>query len=250
MDNTFDKMFYSEGNLIAGVDESGVSDIAGPLIAACVVLPKIDLQKDDLRIFEVNDSKQVPERYRDKHAEIIWQTALAIGIGEVQPTEIAYLGRMASVRIAMFRAVSACRDSRGRTVRPDFIMIDKIDDSILPIGIKQNLVDQGDTKSLCIAAASVVAKVYRDKIMLKLHERFPYYDWISNKGYPCENHFKGIDSHGVQIGIHRIKNWPFIKNPSLPEEKRWERRRALWKKKTVVGLYKETDNLLYKQKKQ
>ena len=251
MDNTFDKMFYTEGNLIAGIDESGVSDIAGPLVAACVILPKIDIQKDDLRIFEVNDSKQIPEKYRDKHAEIIWQSALAIGIGEVQPAEMDYLGRLGAIRLAMFRAVSACRDSRGRTMRPDFILIDKVDNKYLPIGIKQQHIEQGDAKSLCVAAASVVAKVYRDKIMLKLHERYPQYDWNSNKGYPCESHFKGIDTHGVQIGIHRVKRWPFIKNPSLPEDRsKWEQRRKVWKKVTTIALYAETDPQLLRQKRQ
>lgn len=250
MDNTFDKMYYNEGSLIAGIDESGVSDIAGPLVAACVILPKIDLQKDDLRIFEVNDSKQIPEKYRDKHAEVIWQTAMAIGIGEVQPSEIDYLGRLSAIHVAMFRAVSACRDARGKTVRPDFILIDRVDSKYLPLNIKQLHVEQGDTKSLCIAAASIVAKVYRDKIMLRLHERYPQYDWISNKGYPCEAHFRGMDSHGVQIGIHRIKRWPFIKNPSLPEDRsKWEQRRKLWKKVTTLALHQETDAQLLKQKK-
>lgn len=250
MDNTFDKMFYSEGNLIAGVDESGVSDIAGPLVAACVILPKIDIQKDDLRIFEVNDSKQIPEKYRDKHAEIIWQSAIAIGIGEVQPAEMDYLGKATSIRVAMFRAISACRNAHGKAVRPDLILIDRVDNTYLPIKIKQNLIEYGDEKSLCIAAASVVAKVYRDKIMIRLHERYPHYDWISNKGYPCENHFKGIDEYGVQIGIHRIRRWPFVKNPSLQEERqKWESRRLLWKKVTVTALNTETDPKLLKLKR-
>lgn len=238
MDNTFDKMYYNEGKLIAGIDESGVSDIAGPLVAACVILPQIDIQKDDLRIFEVEDSKKIPEKYRKHHAEVIWQSAIAIGIGEVSPSDIDYFGVIESTKLAMYRAIAACRlTSKGKLITPDFLMIDKINKLHLNVKPRQVLIEQGDTKSLCIASASIVAKVYRDEIMVKLHNTLPYYDWISNKGYPCENHFKGIDEHGVQIGIHRIKRWPFIKNPSLQEDHRtWEKRRKLWKRMTLKSI--------------
>lgn len=252
MDNTFDKMFYPEGRLIAGIDESGVSDIAGPLVAACVILPHIDVQKDDLRIFEVDDSKKIPEKYRKQHAEVIWQTAIAIGIGEVQPADIDYLGAIEATKLAMYRAIAACSSvAKGKTLTPDFVMIDKINNFYLNLKMRQTLIEQGDTKSLCIASASVVAKVYRDEIMLKLHNHFPYYDWISNKGYPCESHFKGIDTHGVQIGIHRIKKWPFIKNPSLPEDHTlWEKRRKQWKKTTLKKMQIEAAPELWQQRPQ
>jgi len=247
MDNTFDKMFYHEGTLIGGIDETGVSDIAGPLVAACVILPKIDVQKDDLKIFEIDDSKNIPEKYRKRHAEVIWQTAKGIGIGEVQPAEIDYLGSIGAIKLAMYRSVAACSTiAKGNTIHPDYLMIDRVANLQIPVKIRQSLIEQGDTKSLCIAAASIVAKVYRDEIMIKLHERFPYYNWISNKGYPTEKHFKGIDTHGVQIGIHRIKRWPFIKNPSLEEEyAKWERRRNLWKKTTSKILKLEADEHLW-----
>lgn len=250
MDNTFDKMFYHEGELIAGIDESGVSDIAGPLVAACVILPKIDVHKDDLRIFEIDDSKKIPEKYRKKHAEVIWQTAIGIGIGEVQPSEVDYLGSISATKLAMFRSIVACTTTaKGKTIKPDFIMVDKISNFSVPVKIRQKLIEQGDNKSLCIAAASIVAKVYRDEIMIKLHERFPYYDWISNKGYPCENHFKGIDTNGVQIGLHRIKRWPFIKNPSLAEDHtQWEKRRGLWKKITLRKMQQEVGEKLWSSK--
>lgn len=252
MDNTFDKMYYSEGNLIAGLDESGVSDIAGPLVAACVILPKIDLQKDDLKIFEIDDCKKIPEKYRKRHAETIWQSALGIGIGEVQPSEIDYLGRIEAIKLAMYRAVAACRSpAKGKAVLPDLLMIDKVERMWLPIDISQKIIQGGDTKSLCIAAASIVAKVYRDDIMLRLHERFPHYDWISNKGYPCENHFRGIDSQGVQIGVHRTKRWPFKKNPKMQEDqKQWDRRRAQWRKITSRNLHKEASQDLLSTAKQ
>lgn len=241
MDNTFDKLFYGEGKLIAGVDESGVSDIAGPLVAACVILPQIDPQRDDLQIFEVNDSKKVPEKFRKKLAEIIWQSAIGIGIGEVQPSEMDFLGRSASTRIAMERAVMACKTTgKGKPIRPDFLLIDRAEGVSVRNGIRQRLIRDGDQKSLCVASASIVAKVYRDEIMARLHERYPFYDWIKNKGFPCESHFKGLDSHGIQFGIHRIRRWPFVTNASMPEKHaQWQKRRKVWREATEKSVLKE-----------
>lgn len=240
MDNTFDKVYYGRGELIAGIDESGVSDIAGPLVAACVILPKIDVHSDDLRIFEVDDSKKIPEKYRKKHAEVIWQTAIGIGIGEVQPAEIDYFGKQAATRLAMLRAVVACRTTgKGKLIKPHFLLVDRAEGVKVPITIPQMHIKEGDQKSLCIAAASVVAKVYRDDIMVKLHERYPYYGWLSNKGYPCDAHFRGIDEHGVQVGIHRIKRWPFISHKAIKEEPGWDQRRRHWRTATERALGKE-----------
>lgn len=232
MDSTYDKMYYHHGELIGGVDEAGVSDIAGPLVAACVVLPKIDLQRDDLRIFEVNDSKAIPEKYRKQHAEVVWQVALGIGIGEVHPYEIDYLGKYAATSLAMLRSIAACRKitASKSPLKPDYLLIDG--ERPVNTSIKHKYIPHADTKSLCVAAASVVAKVYRDEIMIKYHEQYPYYGWDSNKGYPCENHFKGIDTHGVQIGIHRIRSWPFVPSKKIKEISSWRKRRLLWRRTT------------------
>lgn len=237
MDATFDKMFYGEGNNIAGIDESGVSDIAGPLIASCVILPKIDLQQHNLKIFEVNDSKKIPEKYLMAHAAVIWEVAEAIGIGEVSPAEVDYLGKHHASSLAMLRALSACKRTSGTKspLQPDFIMVD----GTRPVKthIKQQCIKQGDTKSMCIAAASIVAKVYRNDVMTRLHNEFPWYDWIHNKGYPCENHFMGLDERGIQVGIHRVKFWPFIPNPKHAENKsKWKKRRYLWRRLTEKNL--------------
>lgn len=240
MDNTFDKMFYAEGDLIGGIDESGVSDIAGPLIAACVILPKIDLKKDDLRIFDIDDCKRIPKRLRKKQAEIVWESALAIGIGEVSPSEFDFLGSIKARQIAMVRALVACKSTaRGKPTQPNFLLVDG--SFSVPVNIKQANIPDCDQKSLCVASASIVAKVYRDEVMIKLHERFPYYGWISNKGYPCDEHFKGIDKYGAQIGIHRIKKWPFITNENFPEDNRiaWKNRRRRWREITLEQLGKE-----------
>lgn len=255
MDNSFDKLFYHHGRFVAGVDETGVSDIAGPLIAACVILPQFQGRADDVRIFEVDDSKKVPERYRKKKAEVIWQCALGIGIGEVTPTEIDALGQEASVRLAMLRSIMACKaPGSNKPARPDFLMIDEAQGVYAPLKIKQANIPGGDGKSLCIAAASIIAKVYRDEYMCKLHQSYPYYDWINNKGHPCKNHFEGLDSHGFQVGIHRVKRWPFVKNPRLNEDAAesamWNRRRRLWRKITEQKLESEIGEGLWTLKPQ
>lgn len=211
MDTTFDKMFYIEGDFIGGVDDSGVVDIAGPLVAACVILPRIDPRVHDLRIFDVFDSKQTPKRLRKKQAEIIWQTAIAIGIGEVQPSELDYFTTQQSQAIAMLRAVQACKHvTKNKHIRPDFLLVDG--DIPVPVNIRQATIRKLDEKSLCCASASIIAKVYRDEIMAKLHEAYPYYGWINNKGFPSEEHLKGLDKYGLQLGVHRLKWWPIRAN--------------------------------------
>jgi ribonuclease HII len=238
MDNVFDSLYYGKGEFIAGIDESGVSDIAGPLVAACVILPKITSDFDDFSIFKVNDSKKILEKYRKEHAEVVLNTAIAIGIGETQPSEIDYLGKRKSTILAMMRAVSACRTIAGQPVIPNFILVDG--EITLPTQIPYLAIKDGDTKSLCVASASIIAKVYRDDVMLKLHQRFPQYAWNKNKGYPCENQYKGMDHHGIQIGIHRTKFWPFTPgNKEKAEDKSWYARRGLWRQKTVEALIKE-----------
>jgi ribonuclease HII len=255
MDNSFDKLFYHHGRHIAGVDETGVSDIAGPLIAACVILPKFEGRAEDVRIFEVDDSKKIPERYRKKKAEVIWQCALGIGIGEVTPMEIDALGQEASVRLAMLRSILACKSPGvNKPILPDFLMLDEAQGVYAPVKIRQANISSGDEKSLCIAAASIIAKVYRDDYMVKLHQSYPHYNWISNKGYPCKDHYDGLDSHGFQVGIHRVKRWPFIKNPRLtedgPDGAMWNRRRKLWRKITEQKLEAEIGEQLWTSKPQ
>jgi ribonuclease HII len=245
-------MFYQEGERLGGVDESGVSDIAGPLIAACVILPRIDMQRDDLRIFNVDDCKKIPEKYRKQHAEVILQTATAFGIGEVSPAEVDYLGKPNASRLAMMRSILACKTvARSKPMRPDFLIVDG--ENPVQVSIRQRVVQDGDQKSLCVAAASIIAKVYRDDIMAELHKRYPQYDWISNKGYPCENHFRGMDRHGIQIGIHRIRFWPFTPSTMRAEDDpgaivRWDRRRKKWRQATEQTLGQELGEQLWTSK--
>lgn len=249
MDNTFDKMFYMEGELLAGVDESGTSDIAGPLVAACVILPRIDPRVHDLKIFEVNDCKKIPKQFRKGLAEIVWQTAIAIGIGEVQPAELDFFTRQQAASLAMLRAVMACKHTvKGRHILPNFILVDG--DHPIPVNIKQATLRYLDEKSLCCAAASIIAKVYRDEVMLKLHEAYPHYGWDSNKGFAAEEHLTGLDKHGPIIGVHRMSYWPFRANKKHRQEnerehEKWEKRRRAWKLAASKKQAQETAEALW-----
>ena len=238
MDNTYDKLYYGRGDFIGGVDESGVIDIAGPLVAACVILPKIDIHKTDLRIFEVSDSKATPEKYRKQHAERVWQIATAIGVGEVSPNEIDYLGKRTASKLAMCRAVAACQTlETKKNITPDLLIIDG--NQRIDCDIPQEVVVKADTKSLAVACSSIVAKVYRDNIMVQLHYRFPYYNWISNKGFPCEDQYMGLDKVGVIAGVHRTRCWPFIHSPKSEKSATFLERRRLWKRQTELRLTRE-----------
>ena len=244
MDNTYDSLHYHKGDTIAGIDEAGVSDIAGPLVSACVILPRVNIGRDDLSIFMVDDSKKVPHCLQRKLAETVIQVAVGFGIGEVTPLEMDYLTKHEALSLAMFRAVAACKDTaRGQVIVPDYLLIDG--EIKAPVNIKQECLIKGDEKSLSIAAASIVAKVYRNGIMDKLHETYPYYGWNSNKGFPTKAHFDGLDNHGVIIGIHRQRFWPFRSNKAKEEAPEWQTRRQAWRKKTLETLAIGADKTLW-----
>ena len=226
MDTTFDQLFYNRGALIGGIDESGTTDIAGPLVAACVILPKVfDPKAIDLRLFEINDSKEIPERFRKKHAETIWKSALGIGIGEVTPPELDYFGINVSIRLAMVRAVVACKSPITMQPQvPSFLLIDgRKKTPQLPLSIPQEHVPDADAKSLAVASASIVAKVYRDEQMVRLNERYPGYGWDKNKGHPAPDHLTGLDHQGVVIGVHRLQSSIFVKQVHLERQELWKR---------------------------
>lgn len=244
MDNTFDSLYYQKGSLVAGIDEAGVSDIAGPLVSACVVLPRVSIGQDDLSIFMVDDCKKVPHCLQRRLAETVIQSALGFGIGEVTPLEMDYLTKQEALALAMFRAVAACKTTvDGRVLVPDFLMIDG--EIKAPVNIKQECIIQGDEKSLSIAAASIVAKVYRNGIMDKLHENYPYYGWKNNKGFPTKAHFDGLDNHGIVVGVHRQRFWPFKPSHTREEGTVWQQRRMLWRKKTLETLALNADKSLW-----
>lgn len=230
MDQTFDRMFYSECKSLAGVDEVGVSALAGPIVAACVVLPRLT-PSDDLSLFLIDDSKKIREKYRYESARTVQQHALAYGIGVVPPIEIDALNVNVASNLAMKRAIADCIKRFGARSL-DLILIDG--DRAIDIPIPHKLIIKGDMKSLSIAAASVLAKVHRDSLMKEYHKHRPEYNFLSNKGYKCDDHLNGLDQRGIWVGIHRTSLHPFAKKLVHPMAKRkkeykaWAARHRKW----------------------
>lgn len=174
------------GCIEAGCDEAGRGCLAGPVFAAAVVL------KPGFRCEELNDSKQLSERERNRLRPIIEQNAMCYAVEMCTPDEIDELNILwASVK-AMHKALSRL------TVTPEHILIDG--NRFHPFQqIPHTCVIKGDGKYLSIAAASVLAKTYRDEYMQNLHNQFPVYGWMHNKGYPTRAHREAIKQHGITI---------------------------------------------------
>jgi ribonuclease HII len=168
---------------VAGVDEAGRGCLAGPVVAAAVVLAP------DARIDGLDDSKKLTPAARERAFGAITAEALAIGVGYGSPAEIDELNVLHASLEAMRRAV------HDLALPPDHVLIDgnrAIADAPWP----QTVVVRGDARSLSIAAASVVAKVTRDRLMVRLHDEFPEYGWAGHKGYPTAAHYAALRTHG------------------------------------------------------
>lgn len=178
------KSHYYEGKIEAGCDEAGRGCLAGSVYAAAVILPE-DYQNDLL-----NDSKQLTEKKRYQLREIIQRDAVAWAVGIVTPEEIDKINILNASILAMHRALDQLK------VRPEAIIIDgnrfkKYQD------LPHTTIVKGDGKYLSIAAASILAKTYRDDYMNELAKEYPQYDWLSNKGYPTKKHRDAIRQYGI-----------------------------------------------------
>ena len=190
---------YLNENLIeAGCDEAGRGCLAGAVYAAAVILPK------DFKNELLNDSKQLSEKQRYALREVIEKEAIAWAVGVVSPEEIDEINILRASLLAMHRAVDQL------TTRPQHLLIDGNRFTKYP-GIPHTTVVKGDGKYLSIAAASILAKTYRDDYMNRLHEEFPYYDWDHNKGYPTKKHRAAIAERGTtplpSNDVQSIRRW-------------------------------------------
>lgn len=184
----------------AGCDEAGRGCLAGAVYAAAVILPP------DFRNELLNDSKQLTEKQRYALRGVIEREASAWAIGIVSPEEIDKINILNASFLAMHRAID------GLKIRPKHLLIDG--NRFNPYqGVPYTTVVKGDGKYMSIAAASVLAKTYRDDYMNCLHEEFPVYDWIHNKGYPTPKHRSAIAEHGI-TPYHR-KSFNLIGNEQL-----------------------------------
>ncbi len=178
------KPYQTKGVIEAGCDEAGRGCLAGDVYAAAVILPP------GFENTLLNDSKQLTEAQRYQLREIIEKEAVAWAVGRVTAEEIDKINILRASILAMHRAINKLK------VRPEHLLIDGNKFSPYP-GITHNTVVKGDATYMSIAAASVLAKTYRDDYMLTLSRQYPMYDWQSNKGYPTAKHRAAIREHGV-----------------------------------------------------
>lgn len=186
----FEKKAYQQGyQVIAGIDEAGRGPLAGPVVAAACILPK------GLLIPEVNDSKQLTPKMREKlFSRLTSDPSILYGIGVVDSEEIDRINIYQATKQAMFQAIA------NLPATPDYLLVDGMDlkHPAIP-GLK---IVKGDQLSLSIAAASIIAKETRDKIMRDFHSEWPHYCFDQHKGYGTEKHLLAIDKHGP-CPIHR-----------------------------------------------
>jgi ribonuclease HII len=178
------KAYYSDKLIEAGCDEAGRGCLAGPVFAAAVILDK--QFKNEL----LNDSKKLSEKERDELREIIEKEAVAWAVAEVSPGEIDEINILNASYLAMHRAVGQLK------TRPQFLLIDGNRFKAYP-DIPHKCIVKGDGKYMSIAAASILAKTYRDDYMKKIHNEYPDYGWLKNKGYPTKSHKLAIYEHGL-----------------------------------------------------
>ncbi len=175
---------YYEGKVEAGCDEAGRGCLAGSVYAAAVIFPE-NYQNEEL-----NDSKKLTDKRRKQLREIIQRDAIAWAVGIVTPEEIDKINILNASILAMHRALDQLK------VRPEAVIVDG--NRFKPYqSLPHTTIVKGDGKYLSIAAASILAKTYRDDYMDKLAEEYPQYDWLSNKGYPTKKHREAIRQYGI-----------------------------------------------------
>lgn len=195
---TYQDQFYNEEvNFIIGVDEAGRGPLAGPVVAAAVLFARTYINND------INDSKQLSEKAREKLFYEIMNNALAVGVGVVDAKTIDQINIYEATKVAMKQAVSNIKH------KYDLILTDamKLENQKVPV------IDiiKGDAKALPIAAASIIAKVTRDRMMNELAKKYPEYGFELHKGYGTKKHMDALKKYGPIEGIHRFSYKPVMK---------------------------------------
>lgn len=185
---------YSAYSYVCGIDEVGRGPLAGPVVAGAVILPR------DCDILYINDSKKLSEKKREELFEVIMEKAIATGLGYATPERIDEINILQATYEAMRAAVSQL------PVTPDILLNDAV--TIPGLSMKQVPIIKGDAKSMSIGAASIIAKVTRDRLMVQYDQVFPEYDFAGNKGYGSAKHIEALKKYGP-TPIHRRS---FIKN--------------------------------------
>ena len=189
----YENELYEKGlEFIGGVDEVGRGPLIGSVVAACVVLPK------NFVLEGLTDSKKLSEKKREEYYNIIKEKAVAIGIGIVDEKKIDEINIYEATKLAMKEAI------KNTNINPNHILIDAMP---LDIDIDTTSIIKGDAKSISIAAASVIAKVTRDRMMYELDKKYPMYDLANNKGYGTKKHIEAIKKYGI-TKYHRLSFKP------------------------------------------
>ena len=187
----FEKELYNKNvEYIGGVDEVGRGPLIGPVVAACVVLPK------DFVLDGLNDSKKLSEKKRDIFNDYIKEHALAWAVGIIGPEKIDEVNIYEATKLAMKEAIKTVQSK----INLQHVLIDAMP---LNIDISTTSIIKGDSKSISIAAASVIAKVTRDKMMYDLDKVYPEYGYASHKGYPTKKHLEAIKKYGLIEGYRK-----------------------------------------------
>ena len=182
--------------VVCGIDEAGRGPLAGPVFAAAVILP------DDLGDLGINDSKKLSEKKRDALFDTIREKAIAWSVASADESEIDEINILNATFLAMKRAVE------GLSVKADIALVDG--NRKPKTGIEEMTLVKGDAKSISIAAASILAKVSRDRYLMELDKKYPEYQFSKHKGYPTKLHYEMIKEHGISP-VHRLS---FLKNLS------------------------------------
>ncbi len=186
---SYERELINKGiTLIAGVDEVGRGPLVGPVVTAAVILP-VNYKLDGL-----TDSKRLTEKKRDKFYDIIMQDAVSVSIGMKDHNVIDEVNIYEATKLAMMEAIN------NLSVKPEHVLIDAMP---LEFDIPHTSIIKGDAKSLSIAAASVIAKVTRDRMMYELDKKYPMYNYKKNKGYPTKEHVEAINKYGIIDGYRK-----------------------------------------------
>ncbi|HAQ07734.1 MAG TPA: ribonuclease HII [Bacillus bacterium] len=179
----FERQYRAEGfQFIAGIDEAGRGPLAGPVVAGAVILP------DDFYLPGLNDSKKLPEAKREEYFDVINSQSLAVGVGIVSAGEIDEINILQATKKAMLSAVTQL------SISPGFILVDAVK---LETPYPSEALIKGDARSISIAAASIIAKVTRDRLMKDISKEYPAYGFQANMGYGTAEHMKAILQHGI-----------------------------------------------------
>lgn len=187
--SVYEEHYFNEGyELVGGMDEAGRGPFVGPVVAACVILKK------DAFIPGLNDSKKLSEKRREELYDEIIKQSISYGIGEVDNETIDEINILSATKMAMGRAVSAM------DIKPDFLLIDYV--KFEKTSIPYLPLVKGDSVSVSIAAASILAKVTRDRQLVSLDEEYPQYSFAKNKGYGTKAHIEALEKYGP-CPLHR-----------------------------------------------